>query len=367
MKTIFPIAEAKVVKFSPKKLQGKYCLDPFMSVAIDPDGNVGLCSCGWWHPTQIGNIKTHTIQQLLQSDLAHRIRQSVRDGSYDYCDDTRCGIIINDRLSTIDVIDDQDCLDSRASTRQRVLDPRLVEEPRFFYLSGDLTCNLSCPSCRTKVVTETDEEAAGRSHVIDLLNSQVFNGTDPRPITIYLSNSGEIFASPRLLTFMENFALDRYPKAEFNLQSNGLLFQKRWPRISHLSENIFNVAITADSHLPDVYAKLRRGGRLSDLEKNLRFIADLKKTLGFHFSLRMVVQKDNADHIESFFDWAQNFQVDDVEYMRLMDWRTYTPAHFKSIDVLDPDHALYGSTMESLSRLKKQHANRVVSWHFAIL
>ena len=367
MTKLFPIVAEDGVKFSPKNLKGKYCLDPFMSISIDPNGNVGLCSCGWWHPTLIGNIKNHTIQELLESDLAHRIRQSIRDGTYDYCDETRCGIMINDRLITIDMIDDQDSLGSKVSTRKRVLDSKVVEPPRYFYLSGDFVCNLSCPSCRTKIITETDEEAAGRSQVIDLLNKQVFNGTDPRPITIYLSSSGEIFASPRLLAFLENFCIERYPRAEFNIQSNGLLFQKRWPKIAHLAGNIFNVAITADSHVPDVYAKLRRGGRLSDLEKSLRFIADLRKTFDFHFSIRMVVQKDNANEIEAFFDWAQNFQVDDVEYMRIMDWRSYPPEYFRSIDVLDPDHPLYTPTMQSLRKLKKQHTNRVVSYHFSII
>lgn len=363
---MFTIKPSREIKFKAKQLKGKYCLDPFMSISVDPDGNVGLCSCGFWQPTVIGNIKTHSLNELLHSPLAHRIRQSIRDGTYDYCDETRCGIIINDRLTTLDLIDDQDAIGNKISTRQRVLDPAAVEMPRYFYISGDFVCNLSCPSCRTKVISETEEEAAGRSQLIDLLNQQVFNDQDPRPITIYLSSNGDVFASPRLLAFLQNFAIDRYPCAEFNIQSNGLLFEKRWSKISHLSQNLFNIAITADSHISQTYAKLRRGGKLRDLERNLRFISDLKKTLDFHFSIRMVVQKDNASEIIDFYNWAQQFSVDDVEYMRILDWKTYAASDFQEIDVLDPNHHLFEKTMASLRYLKSQYGSKIVSYHFSL-
>lgn len=363
---INPVKINPVHTFAKKNYQGLICLDPFMGVSINLNGDVGLCSCIYWHPTIVGNILENTLEEILHSELAHKIRNSIRQGTYEYCDESRCGIIINDRLTPLELIDRTDRHNNLPSTYERVTQADVVDMPRYFYIAGDQICNLSCPSCRTSVITEDDERKTVHAQVMETLNQQAFGGSDPRPITVYVSSSGELFASPLTLNFLENFPLDRYPRTEFNFQSNGLLFKKRWHRIEHLQHNIFNVAITADSSRPDVYAKLRRGGKLEDLKESLEFVATLREKLNFKLSLRIIVQKDNADEIEEFFDFAAQYNVTDVEYQRIAFWQQAFDKYdeFVEVDVLEPSHRMYQSTVDALRRVKNKHGDRVVFYHF---
>ena len=70
------------------------------------------------------------------------------------------------------------------------------------------------------------------------MNRQLFNGSSDEEIQITLSTSGEVFASPLLLGFLETFPIEQYPNARFRIQTNGLLLKKRWNRISHLRDKI---------------------------------------------------------------------------------------------------------------------------------
>ena len=136
-----------------------------------------------------------------------------------------------------------------------------------------------------------------------------------------------------------------------------MLLKKRWNRIDKLKNNIHNITVTADSHIKDTYEVLRRGGKYEDLIENLQFIAELKETLQLKFHMRMVVQRANADQITGFYHWAKAIGADEVEYTRITDWYTYSKEQFTSIDVLDPQHELYASTIDQIQQLRSQFDN----------
>jgi MoaA/NifB/PqqE/SkfB family radical SAM enzyme len=303
---------------------------------------------------------------MLNSDLAHQIRQSIRDGTYDFCDDTKCGIIVNNRLVKLAEIDQLDSVNGLPSTYERVTNSDIVDLPRYVYIDGDLTCNLSCPSCRTHIITQSDEEKKGHTDIVKMLNAQLFNSSDNRSCTVYVAAAGELFASPVMLDFLETFPLDRYPNVEFNFQSNGLLLKKRWHRVRHLENNIFAISITADSQDPETYAKLRRGGQLNDLIKNLEFVKELKTRLHFNYSIRMVVQQDNISEIEKFTEFALSYGADTVEFLRLSDRGSYTKEETARLDVLSPRHTMYEESMQRFKSLKEAYTDKIAFYHFNI-
>ena len=365
---VYPIKQVlniDEIKFPKKNLKDRYCLDPFITANVDLFGNVRLCSCSVWLPTAVGNINDSTIDEILNNEVSHKIRQSIRDGTYEYCDADKCGIINNDRLLKIEEIAQDDAVGELKSTYDRVFDPTVVELPRQITLTGDLICNLSCPSCRTEVITESVEIKAGRKEIISAINKNLFSGSDSRWVTIYLSLGGEVFASPLMLDFLENFPVNRYPRAELKFQTNGLLIKKRWDRISHLKKNIFNITITADSQDPDTYEKLRRGGKYSTLIENLEFVSQQKKDLGFEFVLRMIVQKDNALEIDKFFDFAMKYNVVIVEYQFLQN-QTFTKEEYLTLDVMRPDHELHDHVIATLRKLRDLHGSKVIIYHGSI-
>jgi radical SAM protein with 4Fe4S-binding SPASM domain len=331
------------------------CPDPFNGISISSDGDISMCSCAMWHPTVIGNILDNTLEEMLNSELAQDIRQSIRNGTYEYCDETKCGIIINNKLLHES--------DLQGDYLRQYKNPTVIDFPRYFYIAGDQICNLSCPSCRTSVITLDNYSQNKNKNVMTLLNQQVFSGTSSEVISIYVSHAGEMMASPLLLNFLEEFPLDRYPQAEFWFQSNGLLIKNRWHRISHLADNIFKLSVTADSCNKTTYEKLRRGGTFENLIENLDFITELRKTYKFQLSLRMVVQAENMHEIEDFYTFAMKYDCTEVEYMRIQDWGTYSQEEFNSIDVLNPIHVSYQELIQRFSKLKSQYKN-VVFYHF---
>lgn len=354
------------IKFKQKNLKNLYCLDPFTTVNIDINGNVRLCSCATWLPTIVGNINLNTIEEILNSELAHQIRQSIRNGTYEYCNENKCGTINNNRLLTVNEISKNDGIDNLQSTYSRVFDPTVVEMPRCITLEGDLICNLSCPSCRTSVISESDEKKNKKITVVNKVSENLFSSKDPRSITIYLSLAGELFASPMMLNFMEHFPIDRYPAVEFKIQTNGLLVKRRWNKITHLKQNIFNITVTADSQVPSTYEKLRRGGKFNDLLENLEFLKQQKQELGFEFVLRMVLQNDNALEIDDFFNFAMKYDIDIVEYQFIQNQGTFSPSEYDSVNVMNHNHPLRDIVITKLRNLRDKHQSKIAIYHNAI-
>ena len=73
------------------------CPLPFERFDIGPNGDVLVC-CGHWLPTSIGNFMKEPIDGILNSARAKKIRESVTDGSYGYCNHLECGAMAQDSL-----------------------------------------------------------------------------------------------------------------------------------------------------------------------------------------------------------------------------------------------------------------------------
>jgi MoaA/NifB/PqqE/SkfB family radical SAM enzyme len=348
--------------FRDKQFTDKVCLDPFNTVEIGFNGEVSLCGCAAWLPTTIGNIYDHSIDELLNNNIARSIRESIRDSSYRYCNEMACGKISNNMLLSKETLE-------WTATQTRTPDGKLtqihgydlyrdesaVKQPDTYFIAGDRICNLSCPSCRRELITESSDERLAKNQRFNQLNENLFGKSSTNTISIHVSTSGEIFSSRLLFNFLKFFPVDRYPNVEFWLQTNGLLISRKWAEIAHLANNIKNITVTTDSCRPVTYELLRRGGRFKDIERNLQFIQKLKKQFRFEFANRMVVQLDNCEEIVDFYNWSQQFDVDTVEFMRLSNWGTMTASQYAELDVLDPEHKKYADTVAQLQLIKNKN------------
>jgi wyosine [tRNA(Phe)-imidazoG37] synthetase (radical SAM superfamily) len=334
-----------IVEFEPKQLQGQYCLSPFVSISVDISGQVSLCGCSDWQPTKIGNIFDHSIQELLGGELAQQIRASISDGSYRYCNEKTCGIINNNQLNyrgtlppeVVPLIDDSSAW---------IMPSEIV-------LAGDLTCNLSCPSCRKQVIRLQDQERQQQIDLGQLLADNLFGQPSNRPINLTLSTSGEIFASSFLMQFVSSIDTDNFPGLNLRLQTNGLLAPANWKKLGRAADHVSQVTVTFDASTADTYQLLRRGGDWQKLLASLEFFQDLKKTTGMRFHTRMVAQQANWREIVEFYDLSREYTADRVEYVRLTDWGTYG-SEFASQDVFDPVHPEHHQAQELLTTVSKR-------------
>src|SRR5262249_21537657 len=78
-------------------LLDRICKEAFKRFDVGPSGETLLC-CGHWLPTPIGNIMTQDVGDLLNSHAARKIRASMLDGSFKYCNHLECPALIQGYL-----------------------------------------------------------------------------------------------------------------------------------------------------------------------------------------------------------------------------------------------------------------------------
>lgn len=332
-----------VKTFRPKGLKGT-CLSPFLTIEVGYTGEVGLCGCSNWLPTKVGNLFDDSIQNILASARSQAIRASIVDGSYIYCDELACGPISNGLLDSPGLIspDLQPLLD----------DPSKFIMPREIFMAGDRTCNLSCPSCRTGVLKNSAETVNDNIKIGEILRKNLFSIPTTDPIRLHVSISGEIFASPMLMSFVQNIRSRDFPNLQLELQTNGLLAERNWHRLGDMKTHVQVVTVTTDAARPGTYEKLRRGGTWDECQQALHWLSKKCRNDNIKLHLRMVVQRDNFFEMLEFYEQAQNFGADRIEYARLTNWNTYSPREFQKHDVFAQDHPEYTTAMDMLNQVK---------------
>lgn len=340
---IIPIENStqRVVKFATKNYQNKVCLQPFSSIEVNVNGNVALCGCYNWMPTMVGNLLKNNIHELLSSELAIDIRRSIHSGSYEYCNENTCGVIADNYLVDINQLSTED--------QNKVKNYTQYTMPREIFFAGDLTCNLSCPSCRTQVIKTPDHQVEVQAQLGELVKNNLFVAGTNDPITLHLSTTGEVFASPMLLSFLSTINVKDFPNLSIWLQTNGLLAPRKWEAIGDAIQRVKNVTVTIDAAKAETYEKLRRGGKWPDLQKAMRFLQQKKSELGITLHTRMVVQQENSNQIEDFYLMSKDFDADKVEYARIERRQFFTD--FDSMNVFDTQHPDHTTTMNQLERI----------------
>lgn len=330
--------------FAAKKLHGKICLSPYVSAAIGLDGSVRLCGCESWMPTVVGNIMEESLIDILSNSLSQEIRASIRDGTYQFCDETRCGIIANDLLNT---------RDNLPHTVTKIIDdPKQFLLPRDILLAGDVVCNLSCPSCRTEVIKKNHRRSLRDTEVANIIATNLFSQPTDQNLRLVLSTSGELFASLTLMTLVSSLDPEQLPNLLLKIQTNGVLMPSRWHRLGRMQDRVESVTVTIDAARPETYERLRRGAQWHQIVHAMTWLAEKKQTHGIKVHARMVVQQANYQEIEEFYHWCMGLNVDIVEFTRILDWATFGD-RFLNHDVFDPQHPEYHAARNELAKVQQ--------------
>ena len=331
-------------KFAPKNFVNKICLEPFRTITVDLQGRVGLCGCEGWMPAKVGNLFQQSIDEILGSTLAQDIRASIGRGSYEYCDGAVCSTISMDQLIGMESLSQQH--------QDAVTHPLNWTLPQQIYLSGDATCNLTCPSCRTEIFKINEKQVEEQVRLGQILKNNLFSNSSDQSIVLHVSTSGEVFASPLLLKFLSSIEPEKFPNLRLWLQTNGLLAPKFWHKLGGMVDRIDNITVTVDAAHGDTYEQLRRGGKWTDILESLEWIKNKKIENGMSLHLRMVVQRDNINQLLEFYELGQNYLADQIDYVRITDWGTYREDEFKQIDIFDIDHPNRDHAMIKLEQIK---------------
>jgi MoaA/NifB/PqqE/SkfB family radical SAM enzyme len=250
-----------------------------------------------------------------------------------------------DQLIGVESLDDRH--------RDAVAQPNNWTLPEQIYLAGDLTCNLTCPSCRTEIYKINEEQVEEQVRLGQILKNNLFSNRSDQSIALHVSTSGEVFASPLLLKFLSSIEPEKFPNLRLWLQSNGLLAPRFWHKLGELANRVENITVTVDAAQCDTYEKLRRGGKWADVLESLKWIKNKKIENGMSVHLRMVVQRDNIDQLLEFYELGQNYLADQIDYVRITNWGTYSKDEFTAIDVFDLAHPNRDHAVAKLEQVKQ--------------
>lgn len=344
MPTIPIIERVKVSELRYKALKGKYCLSPFVMIQVDLTGKVRLCGCDAWMPRTVGDLTTHSLEEILSGWEARQVRRSIIDGTYLWCNEKTCGVLTNDDLLDYDATPDE--------VKPLLTDEKKFRMPNFISISGDLTCNLSCPSCRTGVIKPKPSDIKLQKNLWEIISQNLLAGHIQDPVTIHISTSGEIFASKVLLGFLQSIDLAKIPNLRLQLQTNGIMAPKTWHHIQHLESAIDFIIVSIDAAQASTYEVIRRGGTWKRLLTAMEFLRHKKLQCGFDLRTKMVVQDRNWREISDFYDFSRCYDVDQIEYTPITDWASWTPQEFQTHNVFDPNHQHFQSVQHEISKIK---------------
>lgn len=313
-------------------LRTRTCRAPFVQMETRTNGEVHFC-CSAWQPVPIGRLDDDGAGGFWNSERAHEIRRSVLEGDFSHCSRWHCPAIAGRRLPA----------------REPAPEARELEQtsgPERVILSHDRSCNISCPSCRTELITLPQKETRRLNTVFeDRLLPLVQKAKH-----IKVTGSGDPFGSRHFRHVLKELTQDGAARRRIQLHTNGLLANKRaWDELD-LWENVSSVWVSIDAAEAATYSVLRRGGDFDTLKKNLRFLGDLNDA-GAIDTLRLdfVVQHANYREMPGFVDLAREVSADGVYFLRLRNWGHVTPQVFKEQDVCSFDHPDHPILLDVLS------------------
>lgn len=303
-----------------------FCSQPFTRFEVlggGQRGDVFFC-CQSWIKTSIGNIRKRPIQDVWNGREARDIRRSILDGSFSHCKADVCPYLqrIDGPVQRVADVRDKQMLDVINTEKTY-----LSFGPREVICSFDQSCNLSCPSCRPRIIMET---AQGKA-ILDIqkrLEDEALR--DAR--LLYITGSGDPFGSPFFREWLLTLDTAKMPLLErIHLHTNALLWTERsWASIPERTRSFIRAAtLSIDAATAETYALNRRGGDFATLLERLAFIAELRRNGPLaHLEMNMTVQANNYEEMPEFVRLGRLYNCDRVSFHQLLDWGSYSPEEY---------------------------------------
>lgn len=323
-------------------LNNYVCTNPFKYLDVQTDGDF-LC-CPSWCPVNIG--ETNRLDWF--SDNAEKVRESVLDGTYKYCDHSICpslNLLINNGDSSGVFI---------KKNEFDIDDYRLGPENIVF--SWDRSCNLKCPSCRsTNILNDTENSIDNKKYDILKNVEDQFGKTIKK---LFITGSGDPFYSNIYRNYLKDFDKSKYPNLEeIQIITNGnLLNEKMWNSLK-ASPFIKLIEISVDAGTKETYETVSRlNGQWDKLITNLKFLSTLKS---IKFTMvSMVVSQYNYKEMETFYKLMYEIFEGStthltINFRQLVYWESgkYTEEEVKNIQVFNIEHELHNDFKNELLKI----------------
>lgn len=305
----------------------RFCPHPFERIESASNNRLMFC-CPAWLPVAVGSLEDATAEAIWNSPTAQDIRASIHDGSYRYCSRMHCPMFTDDLLPRVSAIKSPALNEIRATKATKL--PVAI---RLINLAHDRSCNLSCPSCRTRMIIAGKAE----TNRLDALTDRALLPLILASERVTITGSGDPFSSRHYRNVIRRLtAQDRGPRID--LQTNGLLLARSWDELG-LEGHVGRVLVSIDAASKPTYEVIRRNGIFEDLLANLEFLSTLRQRGSVEFvRLDFVVQALNFREMPAAAELMRGFGFDGIKFQMLRSWNTWSAEEFRQHHVGRPEH-----------------------------
>jgi hypothetical protein len=336
-----------------KPLNRMSCQTPWLHIEIHSRGQVSAC-CHSWLPIWVGNFLQDTPEEILNNSERLRIQEDMRKGSFSNCNDQcpQLNSFLTGGNSYWDIVPTE------------LLETRINQQPIQIGFSYDPSCNLQCPSCRTKLIVLNPEDESDRDGqrikkihlgVKNLVKILLDKG---KRVNLNITGSGDAFASPLYWNYLIELSKeDINPNLSISLKTNGVMMtlenlekiRSLWPIITYMEVSI-------DAATEKTYKIVRKNGNFKKLQKNLIDFDNLVYNKNFkklyNWQTNIIIQKDNYKELKEFVEWqltfkskpkiwtnllAQWYHISDDQFNEMAVWKENHPDRINLIEILkDP-------------------------------
>ena len=337
------------------------CKEPFYNIEITNTGDVFLC-CQTWHPKVIGNILENTLEEIWLGAEARKVRESIIDQSYTYCDLDICPSWINKTIPSDNLINDDlpGWEDVSSPTQVKLVKFRL---PTLVKFSFDPSCNLECPSCRVeKKQFYPLNWAYERSRkILNQIKLAYLSQPNTADFKFTITGSGDAIGSHLFRTFLTTLDGSLYPNMGINLLTNGvMLTEKVINQLSKIHTNIKDIAISIDAATVDTYNRVRKGGDFKQLMENIEYLNQCPTLSHATLKYTFVVQQDNFREMKLFTEWLLKYPRSQLRFTRMVQFGAQSSVHFNSQNLWNPNHKDHTEFFEYINQSWINHPR--VNW-----
>ncbi len=302
----------------------KICRQALYVQIIDGIGTVR--ACGWAGYYLLGNLRDNTMSEVFNSEAAKRFRQTLIDGTYDYCNEENCPYMANNILDS-----------------QLIELDEIPEYPEIVSLAYDRRCNYHCTCC----ISRCDDKM---NPAVQKKIEHEIRTALPYVKEFSANGLGEFFVSDSMIKLVSEWEPEKIEHAEFGLETNGSLFNKEnWEKIKNIGNARLSVTVTVHSFDEAAYQYL--SGTKIEIDRiieNLTFMKQLREEGKINFlEIAMVMQERNFRTLPEFIDRCLNeFGADQVRVRRFLPEKAMDENLEWFFDIRNPLHPYHQEYQE---------------------
>lgn len=336
------------------------CQRPFEYATVRKNGTVGLCTA--LRNGEKMSMYEHSFEDIWKSNHNKVSRLSIINGTYTFCDVTRCPHLREKAEIAKDFGDihyyysenytkeyvDEKCRVAQKIDRDCLLlregyEKKEGEYPKEMMVSIDDTCNLNCITCRKKRIIASKREQEKMRKVSTKLQETVF----PHVKKVRLAGDGEVCFSGIYRELLKADCIKN--QEEIGVLTNATLFTPaNWELIKG-NHKIVKIVCSVDSAVKETYETIRRGANFHTLMNNLKFISELrKKGEVAEFSIHCVVQRLNYKEMPQYVQLGIDLGCDNIEFVGVVNYGIYTSEEYKEVTMFDEDNKMKPELAEVL-------------------